>query len=78
MGLGEEDQLRNYVGADSCEIIDRSRYIGSDACDPDGQAMKVHKCDEHGKVDYVLVKSMFKSNAYTIFQPSIPNGPALL
>jgi hypothetical protein len=31
---------------------------GSDECDPDGQPMKVHKCDGHGKVDCVLGKSM--------------------
>ena len=51
-------KVRIHIGADQCEIIGRIRYNGSDAFDPDGRPMKVHKCDGRGKVDCVLVKSM--------------------
>ena len=44
----------------TCETIGKTRYNGSDVCDPDGQPMKVHKCDGHGKADCAFVKSMFK------------------
>ena len=65
-GSGRRDkELRNCVGADQCEIIGRRRHNGSDAYDPDGQSMKVHKCDGHGKVDCVLVKLMFKRDVET-------------
>jgi hypothetical protein len=55
-----DEELRIYVGADECEIIGRRRYNGSDAYDPDGQPMKVHKCDGHGKVDWCVVESTFR------------------
>ncbi|MGA2223165.1 MAG: hypothetical protein ABSH41_01820 [Syntrophobacteraceae bacterium] len=49
------------------EIIGRRRDNRSDACDPDGQAMKVHKCDRHGRVEFALVKSMFRSHVGSMF-----------
>jgi hypothetical protein len=66
----KDKKLRIYVGADQCEIIGRRRYNGSEACDPDGQSMKVHKCDGHGKVDHALVKSMFRRDVSTLTKDS--------
>ena len=58
---GRDKELRIYVAADQCWIIGRRQYNGSDACDSDGQPMKVHKCNRYGKVDRELVRSMFRS-----------------
>jgi hypothetical protein len=65
-GSGRRDEeLRNYVGSDLCEIIGRRRFDGSDACDPDGAPMKVLECDGHGKVDRALVKSVFVRDVWS-------------
>lgn len=58
VSLREENQLGIYVDANQCEIIGRGRYNGSDVRDPDGQPMKVHRCDGRGKVYHLGVKSM--------------------
>jgi len=58
---GRDKELIIYVAADQCKIIGRRQYNGSDACDPDGQPMKVHKCNRYEKVDRELVRSMFRS-----------------
>ena len=46
---GRDKELMICVGAEQCEIIGRRRNNGSDACDPDGKFMRVHKCDGHGR-----------------------------
>ena len=57
---GRDKELIIYVAADQCKIIGRRQYNGSDACDPDGQPMKVHRCDGHGKVYCAPAKSMLR------------------
>jgi hypothetical protein len=43
------------------EIIGRRRDNRSDACDPDGQPIRVHKYYGDRKAYRVLLKSMFRS-----------------
>ena len=58
-GLWFSESARGiYVGSDQCEIIGRRWFNGSDECDPDGQLVKVHKCEGHGTVYRAFVQLM--------------------
>jgi hypothetical protein len=39
-----------------------------DACDPDGQAIEVHKCDGRGKADFAFLKSIFRRAVKIVYR----------
>ena len=49
---GRDKKLEFTLALTSMRSLAEDNIIGSDSCNPDGQPMKVHKCDGHGKVDW--------------------------